>query len=85
MPVTTTVPVVYTVVLYVGHILEHEFFCFGGLGSSGSKEKKVDLSYSEQLLRVVFSTFGGQSFFFLKHFSNRIENLHKMAIYIYIF
>ena len=40
----------------IGHILENEFFCLGRLGSSGSKEKKVDLSYSEQLLRVVFST-----------------------------
>ena len=44
----------------IGHILEHEFFCLGRLGSSGSKEKKVDLSYSEQVLRVVFSTFLGQ-------------------------
>jgi hypothetical protein len=32
----------------------------GCLGSSGSKKKKVNLSYSEQLLRVVFSTFCGQ-------------------------
>ena len=24
----------------ISHILEHEFFCLGGLGSSGSKEKK---------------------------------------------
>ena len=47
----------------IGHILEHEFFCLGHLGSSGSKEKKVDLSYSEQLLRVVFSTFCGQKIF----------------------
>ena len=28
--------------------------------AQGSKEKKVDLSFSEQLLRVVFSTFCGQ-------------------------
>ena len=47
----------------IGHILEHEFFCFGRLGSQGSKGKKVDLRNSEQLLRVVFSTFGGQIFF----------------------
>ena len=46
--------------LSIGHILEHEFFCLGHLGCAGSKEKKVDLSFSEQLLRVVFSTFGGQ-------------------------
>ena len=53
----------------IGHILEHEFFCLGRLGSSGSKGKKVDLSFSKQLLRVVFSTFDGQnkhSNFFLK-------------------
>ena len=44
----------------IDHILEHEFFCLGRLGSQGSKEKKVDLSFYEQLLRVFFSTFGGQ-------------------------
>ena len=44
----------------IGHILEHEFFCLGHLGCAGSKGKKVDLSFSEQLLRVVFSTFCGQ-------------------------
>ena len=41
----------------IGHILEHDFFCLGHLGCAGSKEKKVDLRNSEQLLRVVFSTF----------------------------
>jgi hypothetical protein len=44
----------------ISHILDHEFFCLGCLGTSGSKGKKVDLSFSEQLLRVVFSTFCGQ-------------------------
>ena len=44
----------------LSHILEHEFF--DRLGSQGSKEKKVDLSFSEQLLRVFFSTFCGQNF-----------------------
>jgi hypothetical protein len=43
--------------------MEHEFFCLGRLGSQGSKEKKMDLRNSEQLLRVVFSTFGGQKIF----------------------
>ena len=41
----------------ISHILEHESFCLGRLGclgSQGSKEKKVDLSFSEQLLRVFF-------------------------------
>ena len=41
----------------IGHILEHEFFCLGHLGCAGSKGKKVDLNFSEQLLRVVLSTF----------------------------
>ena len=39
----------------IDHILEHEFFCLGHLGCAGSKEKKVDLSFSEQPLKVVFS------------------------------
>ena len=37
---------------YIDHILEHEFFCLGRLGWPGSKAKKVDLSFSEQLLQV---------------------------------
>ena len=36
---------------FLSHILKHEFFCLGRLGS---KEKKVDLSFSEHLLRLVF-------------------------------
>jgi hypothetical protein len=40
--------------------LEHEFFSLGYLGCAGSKGEKVDLSFSEQLLTVVFSTFWGQ-------------------------
>ena len=47
--------------IYSWSILEHEFFCLGRLGSQGSKGKKVDLRNSEQLLRVVFSTFSGQN------------------------
>ena len=47
----------------IGHILEHDFFFLGHLGCAGSKGKKVDLRNYEQLLRVVFSTFGGQNFF----------------------
>ena len=48
----------------IGHIFDHEFFCLGrlgSLGSQGSKGKKVDLRNSGQLLRVGFSTFGGQN------------------------
>ena len=52
----------------IGHILEYEFFCLGHLGCAGSKGKKVDLSFSEQLLRVVFSTFWGQK---------KIKNIYK--------
>ena len=48
----------------IGHILEHEFFYLGHLGSQGSKGGKVDLRNSKQLLIVVFSTFGDQN----KHF-----------------
>ena len=65
----------------ISHILEHEFFCLGRLGSQGSKGKKVDLRNSEQLLRVVFSTFGGQKFFFKfcqKHCSIRTKKLYKI-------
>ena len=72
----------------IGQNLEHEFFCLGHLGCAGSKGKKVDLSFSEQLLRVVFSTFWGQKKnlnFFFKHFSNRIEKLHKIAFIIFFY
>ena len=52
-------PVLYTVgMVHKLHFGTHEFFCLGLLGSSCSKEKKVNLRFSEQLLRVVFfSTF----------------------------
>ena len=63
-----------TVVLF-SPILEHEFFCSGFLGSPGSKGKKVDLSFSEQLLRVVFSTFCWQ-----KYCSVHTKKLHKMKV-----
>jgi hypothetical protein len=61
----------------------------GHLGCVGSKGKKVDLSFSKQLLRVVFSTFCGQKKNLKnlkKYFCIRIERLHKMTyIYIYFF
>ena len=51
----------------ISHILEHEFLYLGRLGSPGSKEK-VDLSFSENLLRVIFSTFCGEkNLSFLKY------------------
>jgi hypothetical protein len=43
----------------ISHILEHEFFCFCHLGSSGQLGKKEDLSFSDQLLSVCFLTFCG--------------------------
>ena len=48
----------------IGHILEHEFFYLGHLGCAGNEKNKVDLSFSEQMLRAVFSTFCGQKLFF---------------------
>ena len=51
--------------------------------AQGSKGKKVDLSFSEQLLRVVSPTFCGQKKilkFFLKFFSNRTKKLHKKLL-----
>ena len=66
----------------IGHILEHEFFCLGCLGSQGSKEKKVDLRFSEQLLRVVFSTFCGQkNYNWKKNFCRvRTKKLHSINV-----
>jgi hypothetical protein len=54
----------------------------GRLSSSGSRgKKKVDLSFSEQLLRVVFSTFCGQKInlkFLKKYCSVHLKKLHKI-------
>ena len=64
----------------ISHIFEHEFFCLGCLGWAGSKGKKVALSFSEQLLRVVFSTFCGtkKEKKIWKHCSVRTKKLHKI-------
>ena len=66
----------------ISQILEHEFFFFGQLGSSGSKEKKVNLSFSEQLLRVVFSSFCGKKTQIFKkiYCSVRTKKLHKIKL-----
>jgi hypothetical protein len=37
----------------------------GHLGCAGSKGKKVDLSFSEQLLMVVFQLFESKNFFLI--------------------
>ena len=68
----------------IGHILEHEFFCLGHLGCAGSKGKKVDLSFSEQLLRVFFSTFCGQkkllNCFGLKSLCSKTKQLRSVLV-----
>ena len=58
----------------IGHILEHEFFCLGCLGWAKKWGKKVDLSFSGQLLRVFFSTFWGQKNWIF--FENIVESFH---------
>jgi hypothetical protein len=65
----------------IGHILEQEFFYFGFLGSSGSKGKKVDLSYSEQLLRVVFV--GAKIKFFLNILATALKRYIKWLLYLF--
>ena len=59
----------------IGHIL-------GCLGWAGSKEKKVDLSFSGQLLRVFFSTFWGQKK--LNFFENIVESFHIFLVILMI-
>ena len=69
----------------IGQILEHEFLCLGRLGSQGSKEKKVDLMNSEQLLRVVFSTVYGQKNqnFFKNILASALKSYIKWILYIF--
>ena len=64
--------------------MEHEFFCLGRLGSPGSKGKKVYLSFSEQLLRVVLWAKKIPKIF-QKFFSNRTKKLHKKAFINFCF
>ena len=52
-------PVLYTVGQYAT-IWNMDSSIWAIWAAQGSKEKKVDLSFSEQLLRVVFPTFCGQ-------------------------
>ena len=68
----------------------HEFFCLGHLGSSGSKEKKVNLSFSEQLLRVFFQLFVGKPVHFFIGFSGTIMKLfaffsERVSFLMYLF
>ena len=67
----------------ISHILKHEFFCLGRFGSQGSKGKKVDLSFSEQLLRVVFSTFCGQkkNFNFLNFLATALKSFITLLLF----
>ena len=71
------------------NISEHEFFCLGRLGSSGSKEKKVDLRNSEQLLRVFFfQLFEGKKKiqkFFKNILATALKSYIKWLLYIFFF
>jgi hypothetical protein len=53
----------------------------GRLGSQGSKEKKVDLRNSDQLLRVVFSILGGKK----NILASALKSYMKWLLYIFIF
>jgi hypothetical protein len=56
--------------------------------AQGSKEKNVDLSFSEQLFRVVFSTFCGQNNefkIFLKYCRVRTKKLLSMKVKFILF
>ena len=50
----------------IGHILEHEFFCFGRLGSKGSKEKKCIWGFLSNFLGWFFQIFGVKTSFWKK-------------------
>ena len=63
----------------VSHILKRELFCLGRFGSQGSKGKKVDLSFSEQLFRVFFF----QLFVDKTMNSKNFENTVGSAVHIY--
>jgi hypothetical protein len=71
----------------ISHILEQEFFCLGrAFRQLRAVRKKVDLSFSEQLLRVVFQTFGGQKVnFFLKYVASALKSCIKKVLYIFFF
>ena len=47
----------------LGHILEHEFFCLGRLGSSGSKERKWIWVILSNFWKWVFQLFAGKKKF----------------------
>ena len=52
----------------IGHILEHEFFCLGCLGSAGSKEKKWIWVFLGNFWGCFFQLFEGKKMnFFWKH------------------
>ena len=59
----------------ISHILEHEFFYLGCLGSSGSKEKKWIWVFLSNFWGWFFQLFVSKIFFknFLKYFSIRME------------
>ena len=66
----------------ISYILEHEgtwILLFGLFGQLRAVMNKNKLSISEQLLRLVFSTFWGQFFFFF-YCSVRTIKLHKIKL-----
>ena len=68
----------------IGHILEHEFFCLGRLGSQGSKEKKWIWGILSNFWGWCFQLFVcKKNIIFQRYFSIRIEKLHEMAFIIF--
>ena len=61
----------------IGHILEQEFFWLGRLSSQGSKEQKVGIKNSEQLMRVDFKLLVVQKNFKF-FFKNIVSSANKM-------
>ena len=50
----------------ISHILEHEFFCLGRLGSSGQKGKKNGFEFFRETFEGAFQLFVDMEFFFFK-------------------
>ena len=72
----------------IGHILEHEFFCLGRLGSSGSKEKKRIWVILSNFWKWFFQLFAGKkkkSKFFKNILATALKNYIKWLLYIFFF
>ena len=66
----------------IGHILEHEFFCLGCLGSAGSKEKKWIWVFLGNFWGWFFQLFEGKKNDFF--FENIVESFHIFLIFLMI-